>query len=52
MRKYNKTNEKIEEKLYMEAIKGFTSKKKSCYDYLTKAGDDFQEATLVLLNPI
>ena len=33
-------------------IKRFSDKKKKCYDFLTKAGKDFQEATNILMKRI
>ena len=33
-------------------IKRFSDKKKKCYDFLTKAGKDFQDATKILMKRI
>ena len=37
---------------FQNAVKRFSAKNKSCYDYLTKAGNTFQDATKILMERI
>ena len=42
----------LEDEDFWEAIKRFKEKGKSCYDFLTKAGEDFQNAIKILMKRI
>ena len=52
MKEYNEEDDTFEDNDFLEAICRFKAKGKSCYDFLTKAGDDFQEAVKILLKRI
>ena len=45
-------DEKFNDEDFQNALKRFSSKNKACYDFLTKAGKDFQQATQILMERI
>ena len=52
MTKEQEHDDVLEDEDFDNAVKRFTEKKKSCYDFLTKAGKDFKDATKILIKRI
>ena len=52
MKKNDEEEETLDDNDFLEAMNRFKAKGKSCYDFLTKAGEDFQEAIKILLKRI
>ena len=52
MTKVEEHDDLLEDEDFQKAVKRFTEKKKICYDFLTKAGKDFKDATKILLKRI
>ena len=52
MTKIEEQDDQLDEEDFEKAVKRFTEKKKTCYDFLTKAGKDFKDATKALIQRI
>ena len=52
MTKVEEHDDLLDNEDFEKAVKRFTEKKESCYDFLTKAGNDFKDATKILLKRI